>query len=91
MTVSASGSTLREVIADVERQHPDFEGRVVQGGSVRPEVFLTVGTEEAFGLDVSVAPDAEIFIVPAIAGGAPDRRNGLASVAFAEGRPTADG
>lgn len=69
-TVAAPGSTLRAVMAEVERQHPTIRGRVVEEGAVRPEVFLVVGAEEAFGLDMPIADDAEVHIVPAIAGGA---------------------
>ncbi len=67
--VAASGETLREVIEDVERQHPEFRGRVLEDGALRPEVFLAVGSTEAFGLDIRVEAASEVFIIPAIAGG----------------------
>ncbi|MCZ2111578.1 MAG: molybdopterin synthase sulfur carrier subunit [Dehalococcoidia bacterium] len=70
--VPVVGATLREAIQDVERQHPGLQGRLLDGVDLRPEVFLTVGSVEAFGLDVPVSPTDEVFIVPAIAGGAPD-------------------
>jgi molybdopterin converting factor small subunit len=67
--VPAEGSTLRAVIEDVERQHPGLTGRVLDNGKLRPEVFIAVGSVEAFGLDVAVDPDAEVFVLPAMAGG----------------------
>lgn len=73
--VPAAGSTLRAVIEDVERQHPGLKGRVLENGSLRPELFLAIGNVEAFGLDVPVEPDAEVFILPAIAGGSDEHQH----------------
>lgn len=67
--VPASGETVRAIIQDLEDHHPGLRGRVLQDGSLRPEVFIAVGSVEAFGLDVPVEPGAEVFILPAIAGG----------------------
>jgi molybdopterin synthase sulfur carrier subunit len=68
-TVSAAGATLREVIADLERQHEGLRGRVVDAGGVRPEVFLAIDGEESFSLDQPVAPEAQVHVMPAMAGG----------------------
>jgi molybdopterin converting factor small subunit len=67
--VQASGATLRSVIEDLERQQPALKGRVLSDGVLRPEVFVAIGSVEAFGLDAPVEADAEVFILPAIAGG----------------------
>jgi sulfur-carrier protein len=68
-TVETSGATVRDVIRDLERQHTGLKGRILDGEGLRPEVFIAVGGEEAFGLDAPVAPDAEVHILPAMAGG----------------------
>lgn len=68
----AAGATLRAVLEDLERQHPALKGRVLEDGALRPEVFVAIGSVEAFGLDVAVESDAEVFILPAIAGGCDD-------------------
>ena len=68
-TVEASGATLRALVADLERQYPALAGRVVDSVGLRPEVFLAINNEEAFGLDQPVPAGAEVHILPAIAGG----------------------
>ena len=67
--IEATGSTLRDVLDDLERQHPGIRDRVVDGAGFRPEVFVASGGEEAFGLDAPVPAGAEVHILPAIAGG----------------------
>jgi len=68
-TVEASGDVLRDVLADLDRQHPGILDRIVENGAFRPEVFVAIGSEEAFGLDAPVPAGAEVHILPAIAGG----------------------
>ena len=67
--VEAAGSTLREVIADLDRQHPGVGPRIIDAGGIRPEVLVAVGSNEAFGPDTPVDPNDEVIILPAIAGG----------------------
>lgn len=67
--VPANGSTVREVIADLERQYPSTKGYVIDEAGFRPEVFVAVNDEETFGLDTPVPEGAEVHILPAIAGG----------------------
>jgi molybdopterin converting factor small subunit len=67
--VQATGTTLQDVLDDLERQHPGILARVVDGGAFRPEVFVAIDGNEAFGLDAPVSPTAEVHILPAIAGG----------------------
>ena len=68
-TVHAEGSTLREVVEDLERQFPALRGRIIDDGGQRPEIFLAIGSTEAFGLSDAVTEDSEIHILAAIAGG----------------------
>jgi molybdopterin converting factor small subunit len=67
--VDATGDTLRAVIEDVVRRHPDLAGRVLHGDAVADGIMLAVGGDEARDLDQPVPPDAEVHILPAIAGG----------------------
>jgi molybdopterin converting factor small subunit len=69
-SVQASGATLREVIDELDRRHPGFRERLIDNGAVRSEIVLTVAGVEAPNLGVPVPEDAEVHIVPAIAGGA---------------------
>ncbi|OAI42208.1 hypothetical protein AYO38_11605 [bacterium SCGC AG-212-C10] len=68
-TVEATGTTLREIVADLVRQFPALENRVIDDAGIRPEILLAVGADEAFDANQAVAPGSEVFILPAIAGG----------------------
>ena len=68
--VTVSGSTLRQVIEDLEVQCPGAEAWLLDGGGLRDDLSIAVNGELAHaGLTQRVPPDAEIIIVPAIAGG----------------------
>lgn len=67
--VGATGTTLREVIADLVRQHPGLGEKIIDGGGIRPEVLVAIDSDEAFNADQPVGPNAEVHILPAIAGG----------------------
>ena len=46
----ASGGTLREVIADIDRRHPGFASRVLdEAGDLRSYVNVYIGDEDARG------------------------------------------
>ena len=69
-SVQAAGATLREVIADLDRQFPGFGARIVQGGALREEIMAAVDQDETNVLDTPVKPDSEVHLLMAIAGGA---------------------
>ena len=72
--VNASGRTLADVIADVDRRHPGFRGRVLdEGGKLRTYVNVYIGEEDARangGTSADVPDGAEVMVIPAMAGGA---------------------
>ena len=68
-SVTVDGATLRAVLLDLERQHPDLNGRIVEDGVIRPDVMIAVGGDEVADLDAPVPVDSEVRILPAIAGG----------------------
>lgn len=71
--VGASGATLAEVIADLDRRFPGIAERVLADGSVRRFVNLYVDGEDArflSGLETPVPSGAAVAIIPAVAGGA---------------------
>ena len=74
-TVSANGKTLDEVVEDLERQFPGFRARVVDGeGKVLSFVNIFVDNEDVRflqGLHTPIREDAEVSIIPAMAGGSP--------------------
>jgi myo-inositol-1(or 4)-monophosphatase len=70
--VTVSGSTLRQVINNLDAQFPGMKARLVDSDLLRPEIAIGLNGEEiAAGLSEPIPDDAEISIVPAIAGGAP--------------------
>ncbi len=68
-SVRASGATLRDVIDDLDRQHPGLRDRILDGASIRDEIALAIGSDQATDLSLTVAADDEVHILPAIAGG----------------------
>jgi molybdopterin converting factor small subunit len=72
--LEASGSTLADVIADIERRHPGFRERVLdEGGRLRTYVNVYIGDEDAResgGLSAPVPEGSEVMVIPAMAGGA---------------------
>ena len=70
--VSAAGSTVGEVIEDLERRHPGIRERLLDDKGVRRFVNIYVGEEDVRfleGLKTALKPGDQISIVPAIAGG----------------------
>ena len=71
--VSASGETLRDVIADIDRQHPGFASRVLdEKGALRSYVNVYIGDEDARssgGSNAAVPDGSEVMVLPAMAGG----------------------
>jgi sulfur-carrier protein len=70
--VSAVGSTVADVIEDLERRHPGIRDRLLDEKGVRRFVNIYVGEEDVRfldGLKTTLKPGDQISIVPAIAGG----------------------
>lgn len=71
--VTAEGSTVQEVIDDLERRHPGIRERLVdESGELRRFVNVFVDDEDVRfqqGLPTAVRDGATVSIVPAVAGG----------------------
>lgn len=67
--VEAAGSTLREVIADVVRQQPALADRIADANGILPEIMIAIGDTEAMSVDAPVPEGAEVWVLPALAGG----------------------
>jgi MoaD family protein len=70
--VTASGGTVKEVIDQLESNHPGMRERLMDDKGVRRFVNIYVGDEDIRfldGLDTALKAGDEISIVPAIAGG----------------------
>jgi molybdopterin converting factor small subunit len=68
--VEARGSTLAEVVADLDRRYPGLRFRIVdEQDRVRPHIKLFVGSAMARSLDSAVAAGDTVTIVAALSGG----------------------
>ncbi|WP_106397374.1 MoaD/ThiS family protein [Actinocorallia populi] len=71
--VKAEGGTLREVIADLEKNFVGISDRVLDdAGKLRRFVNVYVGDEDvrfAEGLDTATPAGVQVSIIPAVAGG----------------------
>ncbi len=71
--VTAEGTTVREVIDDLEKRYPGIKERICEeDGSIRKFVNLYVNDEDIrfkLNLDTELKEGDELSIIPAIAGG----------------------
>jgi molybdopterin synthase sulfur carrier subunit len=68
--VDAAGATLRDVLADLDRQFPGFRFRVIdEQDRVRPHILIFVGGERREHVAADVPDGAEVFIAGALSGG----------------------
>jgi sulfur-carrier protein len=71
--VKASGSTVRDVVADLDANYSGIAARILDdNGKIRRFVNVYVGEEDvrfADGLDTATPEGAQISIIPAVAGG----------------------
>jgi len=70
--VQANGTTLRDVLADLEASHPGITKNVVDGDSLYRFINVFVNDADARlngGLEAVVADGDTIRIIPAVAGG----------------------
>ncbi len=64
------GTTLREVVANLEQECPGIRERLFQDGKIKPGIAIAIdGVVNTKGLGVPVQADSEIHFVPAISGG----------------------
>ena len=69
-TVAVSGSTVREIINNLENEYPGVKERLVEGFKVRPNFSVAVdGEVTPIGLLEKVGEESEVHFLPAIGGG----------------------
>jgi hypothetical protein len=69
--VNVSGSTVREVIQNLDKIHPGIQDRLIDQGRLRANISVAVDGEiTPLGLLEEVQEDSEIHFVAAIKGGA---------------------
>ena len=71
-SVEAHGSTVSEIISDLDSRHSGIKARLVKDGTLHRFVNIYVNDEDvrfAGGLDAPVADGASVTILSAVAGG----------------------
>lgn len=71
-TVSASGGTLDELIADLDHRHPGMRDRLVDEAGLRRFVNVYLNDEDVRflgGLQTPVSDGDVVTVLPAVAGG----------------------
>jgi [CysO sulfur-carrier protein]-thiocarboxylate-dependent cysteine synthase len=75
--VSATGSTVREVLDDLMSRFPGLRAQLVEDDEIAPFVNVYVEGEDVRtldGLETAVGDAATVILLPAMAGGAPSRQ-----------------
>lgn len=68
--VEASGATLAELIADLDRRHPGIRFRIIdEQDCLRPHIRVFLNGEQARDLTIALSPSDEVQIVQALSGG----------------------
>ena len=71
--VSSSGSTIEEILSDLEKNYPGIKERICdETGQIRRFINIFLNGEDIRfkdGANTKVSNDSEISIIPAIAGG----------------------
>lgn len=68
--VEAEGTTLAELLADLDRRYPGIRFRVIdEQDAIRPHIKIFVNREQAPGLARALAPSDEVLVVAALSGG----------------------
>ena len=68
--VETDGSTLGEVLADLDRRYPGIRFRMIdEQDAIRPHIRIFVNGEQVRALDVPLESSDEVFIVQALSGG----------------------
>jgi len=69
--VEGRGSSLADVLADLDRRYPGIRFRVVdEQGRVRPHIRFFVGGQLAERLSHPIGPGEDVHIIAALSGGA---------------------
>jgi molybdopterin converting factor small subunit len=68
--VEATGATLTDLLADLERQYPGLRFRVIdEQDKMRPHIRFFVNGEQVFNITSSLRPTDAVLIVQALSGG----------------------
>ncbi len=68
--IEASGSTLAELVLDLDRRYPGIRFRMIdEQDALRPHIRFFVNGEQVADLSTALGPSDEVHIVQALSGG----------------------
>jgi len=68
--VDANGSTIAEMLYDLNRQFPGIRFRMInEQDSIRPHIKIFVNGEQVWRLDAALNSSDEVYILQALSGG----------------------
>ena len=68
--VEVAGSTVRQIVENLEAEHPGVKDRLVDEGRIKPNIAVAVDGEiTPLGLLEKVGENSEVHFLPAIGGG----------------------
>jgi molybdopterin converting factor small subunit len=68
--VEATGATLAELFADLDRRYPGLRFRVIdEQDAIRPHIKVFVNGAQAPSIAAALAPDDQVLVVAALSGG----------------------
>lgn len=68
--VEATGATITELLADLDRQYPGLRFRVVdEQNQMRAHMRFFINGEQVFDMTHSLSPNDEVLLVQALSGG----------------------
>ena len=68
--LSVPGETVRDLVAELEKDYPGISERLCQDGSIRPGIAIVVDSAISnIGLRHRLSETSEVYFLPAISGG----------------------
>jgi molybdopterin synthase sulfur carrier subunit len=67
--LSSPGTTLGEILNDLVLRYPSLEGAILESGTLRPNIIITLNGQNTTDPNVAVTEEDTIAIFPPIAGG----------------------
>ena len=70
--IEANGSTLEELLADIDRRYPGFRFRIIdEQNGIREHIKIFLNEEQSHDLNTRVESNGVIHIICALSGGKP--------------------
>ena len=68
--VVVEGKNVRQIIESLDQKYPGFKDRLVEDGSVKPNISVAIDGEiTPLGMIEKVSEESEVHFLPAISGG----------------------